>query len=169
MQVYLLRHAESEYNVDPVNNDFIDCSITANGQQQAAALNLEQHAFDLILCSPLRRCRQTLECTTLFQSAARPTIEICPLLREQIKAKCDLLEGEETDAFEEESDDRLRKRVHEFQDYLAALKSNDASTPTKVLIVSHADFLWNLTAHAVNDELFGQWLGNAELMFWKTL
>ena len=127
MEVYLLRHAESDYNVDPINKDFIDCSLTLNGQQQAAALNLSPHSFDLILCSPLRRCRQTIDHSSLFQSSSHAKLETCLLLREQLKAKCDLLEGEETEVLQEETEESVEKRVYELNEYLKMLKSTNSS------------------------------------------
>ncbi|CAF1012229.1 unnamed protein product [Adineta steineri] len=168
MEVYLLRHAESEYNVDPVNNDFIDCSITSNGQQQAATLNVSQHSFDLILCSPLRRCRQTVDYSSLLEPSSNTKFEICYLLREQIKAKCDLLEGEQTDILIEESDESVEKRINELNEYLETLKSTNFPNYKKILLVSHADFLWNLTSHKIENEKFGTWLNNCELIYWKT-
>ncbi|CAF0951576.1 unnamed protein product [Adineta ricciae] len=164
MEVYLLRHAESEYNVDPLNNDFIDCSITSNGQQQAANLDLSSYSFDLILCSPLRRCRQTVEYSSLLKSTPPPKFEVCSLLREQIKAKCDLLDGEQTEEiFPEETDESVDKRVNELKNDLAS----KSSLYKQVLLVSHADFLWNLTSHEIQNEKFGRWLNNCEFIFWK--
>jgi len=168
MEVYLLRHAESEYNIDSVNNDFIDCSLTMNGQQQAKALDLSQHSFDLILCSPLRRCRQTVDHSLLLQSSSHTKLEICFLLREQVKAKCDFLEGEETEVLQEETEESVEKRVHELNEYLKTLKSTNIPNYKKVLLVSHADFLWNLTSYTVENEKFGTWLNNCELVYWKT-
>ncbi|UJR15988.1 hypothetical protein I4U23_002907 [Adineta vaga] len=168
MEVYLLRHAESEFNVDPVNKDFIDCSITNNGQQQAASLDLTQHSFDLILCSPLRRCRQTVEYSSLLKSTSPPKFEICNLLREHIKEKSDLLEGEQTDVFQEETDESVEKRIHELNEYLSMLKLNNPSIYRKALLVSHSDFIWKLTSYEFENEKFGQWLKNCEMIFWKT-
>lgn len=169
MEIYLLRHAESEYNVDPVNNDLIDCSLTCQGEQQATALQLSNHHFDLILCSPLHRCRQTVHYATLLQETSRMNIEICFLLREQIKAKCDLLLDEGTEVLQEESNESVRTRVQELNNQLQWLRSTKCPPYKKILLVSHADFLWNLTSYEVGDERFGTWLANCELIFWKTL
>ncbi len=54
--VTVLRHGESEYNVG--NRDLKDCGITDKGRQQAAGLTGH---YDLVVCSPLRRARETLE------------------------------------------------------------------------------------------------------------
>jgi broad specificity phosphatase PhoE len=169
MDVYLLRHAESEFNVDPVNNDSIDCSLTRQGEQQATALELSNPLYDLILCSPLRRCRQTVHYATLLQGSSRIKIEICFQLREQLKAKCDLLPDEGTEVLQEETDESVRIRVQELNNYLRWLRSTKCPPYKKILLVSHADFLWNLTSYEVGDERFGTWLDNCELMFWKTL
>ena len=167
MEVYLLRHAESEYNADPANNDSIDCSLTRKGEQQATALKLANHSFDLILCSPLRRCRQTVDYGAAPQGSPQTNVEICVHLREQIKAKCDLLQDEGTDIVEEETEESVRKRIQKLNDYLHSLRSTKFPTCKKILLVSHADFLWNLTSHEVGDERYGTWLANGELIFWK--
>ena len=54
-KVYLLRHAESEFNVG--NEDVFDAPLTEVGKQQAAALTGH---YNKVLCSSLTRAQQTL-------------------------------------------------------------------------------------------------------------
>ncbi len=55
MRVFLLRHAESEFNIG--NEDIFDAPLTDNGKKQAE--NLSGH-YDKVICSPLTRTKQTL-------------------------------------------------------------------------------------------------------------
>ena len=79
MKISYLRHCESSFNVNPVNDD-IDCSLTDWGIEQAKTIvnEMDDKSFDLIVCSPLKRCRETL-----FYSQIRSNqVEINELFRE---------------------------------------------------------------------------------------
>ena len=54
-KIYLLRHAESEFNVG--NKDVFNAPLTKVGKQQAVALTGH---YNKVLCSPLSRTQQTL-------------------------------------------------------------------------------------------------------------
>ena len=101
--VYLIRHAQSRFNVSKLNENYIDerdSELTINGINQATHLGkiLESIHFDIILISPLRRALQTfyhakLNCTRY---------KISYLIREHITDICDLLETEEDIVLESE-------------------------------------------------------------------
>ncbi len=55
--VTLLRHAESEFNTGQ-NTDELDVGITERGKKQAAGITGH---YDLVVCSTLRRTKQTLD------------------------------------------------------------------------------------------------------------
>ena len=59
MDIYLVRHGQSEFNVGLT--DFLDSSLTTTGQRQAELTAERLCALQLthILCSPLRRTLQT--------------------------------------------------------------------------------------------------------------
>lgn len=69
--IYLLRHAEAlhnvvphEYSGDPSKDEvFRDAILTEHGHTQASLLKpqIKDINFDVIYCSPLRRCIQTLK------------------------------------------------------------------------------------------------------------
>ncbi|CAF0734273.1 unnamed protein product [Didymodactylos carnosus] len=149
MHLYLMRHAESEQNVHP-ENDSVNCSLTLNGQKQAASLS---DYYDLVLCSPLARCRQTLEYANIHYDQ----LIICNLIREVITCETDLLFEKEQ---EYETDFDVQKRIQLLNNYLNELK--DEKKYNRVLLLSHSDLIWNLTAYEVDGELFGKWLNNAE-------
>lgn len=75
MEVTLMRHGEATHNVaarvegvhayhDPMH---ADAALTSTGRSQAARHDLQPADYDVIYCSPLRRCYQTL-------CAAMPTV-----------------------------------------------------------------------------------------------
>ena len=61
MQLYLIRHAESENNANPIHLRVEDPPITATGARQAAILaaHLQDHPIDILITSPVRRALQT--------------------------------------------------------------------------------------------------------------
>lgn len=78
-RVYIVRHGATEWSVAGRHTSRTDLPLLAQGREQAAALaeSLAGTEFDLVLCSPLRRARETCELAG-FASAA----EICEDLRE---------------------------------------------------------------------------------------
>jgi broad specificity phosphatase PhoE len=71
-EVWLLRHAETEWSRNGRHTGRTDIPLTDEGRKVAKALRarLEGHAFALVLCSPLVRARDTaslagLECSGL--------------------------------------------------------------------------------------------------------
>lgn len=84
---------------------------------------------------------------------------------------CDFFEHEDPDA-DAESELALLARVTRFKAYLRHL----GQWYPRILVVSHADFIWHLTSHVVTEggtegsrgeaaEKYGQWLGNGETCF----
>ena len=162
MDIYFLRHAESTFNVNP-SDDTFDCPLTSNGIQQSIHLDcssLPNH-YSLIICSPLRRCLDTFK----FSKLTSDEFEINDLFRE-IRSGCqsDLLNENETIITEDEQ--QIKQRINQTNDYLLSKKQLNI---TNILIITHADLVWNLTAHQVNEEYFGTWLNNAQLFHWKQI
>ena len=61
MQLYLIRHAESENNAKPLHRRVEDPSLTAVGRLQAKHLGdwVKTAKIDTLICSPVRRALQT--------------------------------------------------------------------------------------------------------------
>ncbi|MGH2891103.1 MAG: histidine phosphatase family protein [Solirubrobacteraceae bacterium] len=78
-RVYIVRHGATEWSVAGRHTSRTDLSLLAEGRDQAAGLAqvLGSCEFGLVLCSPLRRARETCELAG-FASVA----EICEDLRE---------------------------------------------------------------------------------------
>lgn len=180
--VHLLRHCESLFNTGD-DTASTDVPLSAKGEHQASKLTGE---FDLVIVSPLRRAEQTLE---LSKIRWHQLCSQCYLVREHVVDLCDVLSHERPSistsstsasssqyfnadgTLRKESDAELAARVVAFKRFLSFVLAACPSVRS-VLIVSHADFLWRLTARKIKgdddeDELFGQWLDNGELYKWK--
>lgn len=157
--VVVVRHCESLFNADPQCQQR-DCGLTPRGAAQAAQLVAHQDA-DLVICSPLRRCLDTLRLSSVgLEARRRGAVVVTPLCREVITDACDLLEGEDDTP---ESAEALNSRVAQFR----GLLQRHQPWCRKIVVVSHADFIWHLTSHAHAGEVFGQWLGNGEMLAWQ--
>jgi len=62
-ELWLIRHGETEWSAAKRHIGRTDIPLTPTGERQAAALgrSLAARRFALVLCSPLRRARQTCE------------------------------------------------------------------------------------------------------------
>jgi broad specificity phosphatase PhoE len=78
-EVALVRHGETDWSVSGRHTSRTDLPLTAGGRARAQALagELAGRRFSLVLCSPLRRARETAELAGFGDEA-----EICPDLHE---------------------------------------------------------------------------------------
>lgn len=141
MRLTFLRHAESEFNVDSAST-VIDCDLTALGVTQAAALTGH---WDVVLYSPLMRAQQTLAHSQITYDRGM----VCYAVREQCVDPCDFLDGE--DPTEVESDDELADRVDRFLQHLHQL---ELSPSTRLLVVSHCEFIHAVTGESPQNACF---------------
>ena len=72
-QVWLLRHAETEWSRTGRHTGHTDIPLTDTGRAVASSLRprLKGHAFALVLCSPLARARETAQLAGVECSALR--------------------------------------------------------------------------------------------------
>lgn len=151
--ITLLRHCEATHNLDTQQQQQQqqrDTSLTERGREQARALHGH---YDLVWCSPLRRCRETLAESGITFTRCEHDVA---LLREHITEECDLL------LTEEEGRRDFDARVAQLR--LALLAQQGSG---RMLLVTHADLIWRLTA---NGGEFGQWLENGaafDLLWWQ--
>ncbi|CAF1193848.1 unnamed protein product [Rotaria sordida] len=162
MYIYIVRHGESTYNANPLD-DTIDCPLTSNGIEQSIKLNSSSYPnyYSLIVSSPLRRCLDTIKLSNI----SCDHFEINNLFREIYGGcKSDLLYDNETISIED--DQQIKQRIQLINYYLLEKKQSNISN---ILIVTHADLIWNLTSYQINEETFGTWLNNAEIFHWKQI
>ena len=152
MEITVLRHCESVFNVDPQSSQR-DCPLSLAGELQAAALQPPEERYDLALVSPLRRARQTLE----LSGIAYGKLEVCALAREHKTDPCDFFDGERADRAESEPE--IIARAARLRRHLAAA----AKRCDRVLLVAHAGLVWYLTASTGPDgDRYGAWLAPGE-------
>jgi broad specificity phosphatase PhoE len=126
MEVTFLRHAQSVFNRDLTSEK--DCDLSDLGIQQAEEVS---GYYDVIICSILKRAKQTLLHSNLTSKQLHFT-ELCREVRRDI---CDFLEGEDETKLETESE--LQKRMNEFKQFLRSKVSPGQS----VLVICHRDFI----------------------------
>ena len=62
-RVFIVRHGETAWSLNGRHTGKTELALTVHGEEQARALagSLVRERFSLVLCSPLRRARQTCE------------------------------------------------------------------------------------------------------------
>jgi broad specificity phosphatase PhoE len=156
-RLYLVRHGETDWNVEGRLLSFTDAPLNAVGEAQAAELGsvLASVAWERVLSSPLVRARRTAE-LILAASPAAPAIEVDERLREvdfgpyegwsEAELAADPVaitrrrDGAELDGVER--DDAVAARA---RGVLAALSDADGAT----LVVGHGRMLRILIATAL--------------------
>jgi broad specificity phosphatase PhoE len=70
-RIFIVRHGETEWSAAGKHTGVTDLPLTENGRKQAAiaAEKLADEHFDLVLCSPLIRARQTAEIAGFGETA----------------------------------------------------------------------------------------------------
>lgn len=71
MEIVLVRHGETEWSLSGQHTSRTDLPLTERGRERARALGeaLAERRFALVLCSPLRRARETCELAGLGDAA----------------------------------------------------------------------------------------------------
>ena len=148
--IFVLRHAEAISNVMTTNE--INPPLTKKGIEDCDKIC---GYYDHIICSPLLRCKQTIE----HSNISYHEIEYLDLVREHMVEKCDLIrEGE---GRENEID--ILNRIELFKKHLKDKKYKKKS----ILICTHADFIWYLTSkvnEGRNNLRTGTWTENGQIL-----
>lgn len=126
LSVTFLRHCESTFNAD-MSSDTVDATLTEHGKQEAAKLSGH---YDVVICSPLRRAMQTLDCSGITFTTRMNDA----LVREWVCNVSDMMVDE---PFHVESYSQFLARVDRFLEYLRCWYGVVKS----VLVVSHGDFI----------------------------
>ncbi len=128
----LLRHCESIFNA--FGHDLKDCSLSQLGKEQAGHI---KGKYDLVILSPLKRTRQTLELSNITYNK----LQINELAREHKIDMCDFLEEEN---FIIETEEELYIRIEKLKKYLNLVQKNNPKD--KILLISHYDIIWHMTS-----------------------
>ena len=126
-QITLIRHAESEFNVNPVQDPKLtNCDITEKGMSQSANLTF---SFDLLILTPLKRTQRTY----IYSNIKARKLDILSLFREYKKDVCDFLVGEE---MIKETEEEIISRVRKAIAHLRIQKDKNIG------VIGHGDFIW---------------------------
>lgn len=159
--LYIVRHGETEYNLQDILQGQTDSALTKYGEQQARKLarQLKQTNFDAVFASDLLRARRTAEIVALERKL---TVNTSQLLRERNWGRYD---GVLAETFRQESKQALERfeqltqeeqwkfkygqDIESFEEIYARLtqfmRQVALAYPGKtVLIVSHLDVLRTL-------------------------
>ncbi len=162
--IYLVRHGQTEWNVQKITQGHQDSPLTALGREQVSALKQELDSvhFDLFLTSDLGRAKETAEILNLERRMAvvatkalrertfgrlegRRSSEYRQELREEVE-RYERLNGDEAFRFklvpDMESDHELVTRI------LRYLREVGVAYPGKtILMVTHGGVIRTLLAH----------------------
>jgi len=126
MKVKFIRHAQSEFNVG-INKK--DPNLTDFGKMQALILEGE---YDLVIVSPLKRTKQTLECSRIKY---KHLVEMNDCREYSDGAICNSREDEDFS----ESHDEFIRRVNRFKSDLRNIIEKEGYQ--SVAVISHACFM----------------------------
>lgn len=128
--IVLIRHAESTFNA---SWDLTrDCPLTDRGRHQA---NEIVGTYDCVVCSTLKRARQTLDASKLVYSKLIFT-ELCREIRDGTPVNLYLGERDTS-----ETRSQIQNRVTEFR---ALLKTLSREYP-RIAVISHNGFIHSLS------------------------
>lgn len=141
MYIYVIRHGQTDWNVDHRALSFTDLELNETGKEQAKEAEelVKNLDYDMVFCSPMTRTKQTAQ----IVNSKNVPVEIDERLRER---NCGSLEGipvtefdykffwniNKDGMFDCESLENLKQRVYEFIDELKEKHSDK-----NVLIVTH--------------------------------
>ena len=135
MKITFLRHCRSIFN-ELLYSDK-DCDLSVKGVEQAKAL---QGDYDIVICSVMRRARRTLELSKIRSGS----IEYTDLCREWRNDICDFLDHE-NEQNNRETPEELGIRIQKFCEWI---KGKYERSGKRILVVTHADFVYKLTNEA---------------------
>jgi broad specificity phosphatase PhoE len=163
----LLRHGQTDWNIDLRLQGSTDIPLNETGKEQArqAALALNPEDWDLIIASPLSRARNTAE--IIAQELSMNVVIVPELIERSFGAAEGLDHASWRKLYEShvpieglESLEDLRLRTHLLLDLIANEYSGQ-----RVLAVSHGAFIRKVLTIVTNGELprDGERLSNASL------
>lgn len=85
LRVFIVRHGQTDHNVQRILQGHMDVPLNGEGERQAALLGeaLANHKFDKVLTSDLQRCTHTTRVVMKANREASP-VEVSPAMRERM-------------------------------------------------------------------------------------
>lgn len=179
MRVVLLRHGESEANVNKQFAGFLDTPLTERGRAQAeqAALYMGWYEFDRVLSSPLERAFETAQIATSINSVGssclpHESIEKYDTLKEMNFGKCEGLTYQEIlsqmpELIKQTNADyahalypegeSLYTFYHRVVEGYELLKQSFLQEEGNILLVSHSGVVRTILAHELGGGFEGYW------------
>lgn len=133
--ITLVRHAQSTFNA--FGDQTRDSPLSEYGHQSASGIN---GTYDLVICSTLRRARQTLDASSVVYSNLVFS-ELCREFRDS-GGSVNMYSGEDSIA-DAETPDHFNERIKSFRSLLETY----LQTYSKILVISHSIFLQQLCGH----------------------
>ena len=130
--ITLIRHAESTFNA--YGDLTRDCPITVKGMEFAKKISGK---YDLVICSSLKRARQTLDASSLVYSNVFFS-ELCREVRDGVPIN--LYNGESTNN-DNETEEQINIRIEKFKSFLHDTKK---ACPN-IAVITHYRFIEQLT------------------------
>ena len=174
MKLLIVRHGETDENSQKIIQGRLPGKLTSLGEKQAKELGkkLKKYKIDKIYCSPIDRCRQTLE-LALKEMDYKGEIEYTELLSERDFGKYSGKPRSEVDFDELDKDTAENKDMgvetqgnidRRIKEFLEKIRQKDNQT---VLVVSHSNpirCLWvNLTSKSFREVLETVSIENGEI------
>ena len=131
LDVYLLRHGESEYNAGNITK--FDAELTEKGKEQASKVTGH---FNVVICSTLTRARQTLDSSQITWDQLIMSEDV----RERRIANCDFFEHEVDAGLGKETGKEFEARMETVKRKIQTLSEKN----NKILIVGHRVFFRGL-------------------------
>lgn len=172
MKLYIIRHGQTDWNLEKKAQGQVDIPLNDTGVNQAKELKekLQSYEFDICYCSPLKRAAQTAEIAV----DGRTQIIFDDNLKERSFGK---LEGTDPKTWNMDDYDRRlntnENGIEPINDVLArskkVLERIKAENPNdaKILIIGHGTLLktlhFNIVGYDDNTDFSNFHLGNGEI------
>ena len=131
LDVYLLRHGESEYNAGNITK--FDPELTEKGKEQASKVTGN---FNVVICSTLTRARQTLDISQITWDQLIMSEDV----RERRTANCNFFEHEVDAGLAKETGKEFEARLETVKRKIQTLSEKN----NKILIVGNRVFFRGL-------------------------
>ncbi len=148
MNIYVLRHGQTDYNEQGKFQGQIDIPINKKGIEQAkkTAKELSNIKFDLVFSSPLKRAMQTAKIVTNSKIIVDNRIIERSFGKLEGKYSIENYESRVKE-FQIETLDTLQERVYSFLDDLILKYRNNSN----ILIVTHACIILMMDKYFLNE------------------